>query len=258
MTDKNYIQYTSRIKSSTADGILLEADQIRDEAQGKLQSVINNEVKDQLASLGVQTTAIYRPKGSKATIAEVISLTDAKVGDVWNVESEFTLSGKKYPAGTNVACVTATSSSSHTDANWDALGGTVDLTPYAKNADLANKVDKVSGKGLSTNDYTTAEKEKLAGIETGAQKNTVTSVAGKTGAVTLAKADVGLGNVDNTFDINKPISKETQAALDLKANSADVYTKSETDTKLSIKANAADVYKKAETYSKSEVDTKIT
>lgn len=31
---------------------------------------------------------------------------------------------------------------------------------------LAGKVDKVDGKGLSTNDFTTAEKEKLAGIDT--------------------------------------------------------------------------------------------
>lgn len=38
---------------------------------------------------------------------------------------------------------------------------------------------------------------KLDTIETGAQVNTVTSVAGKTGAVTLAKSDVGLGNVVN-------------------------------------------------------------
>lgn len=64
-------------------------------------------------------------------------------------------------------------------------------------AALDSKVDKVTGKGLSTEDYTTAEKNKLAGIEAGAQVNTVTSVAGKTGAVTLAKSDVGLGNVDN-------------------------------------------------------------
>ena len=35
----------------------------------------------------------------------------------------------------------------------------------------------------------------------------------KTGAVTLAKGDVGLGNVDNTSDANKPISNATQAAL---------------------------------------------
>ena len=41
----------------------------------------------------------------------------------------------------------------------------------------------------------------------------VTSVNNKTGAVTLAKGDVGLGNVDNTSDANKPISTATQAAL---------------------------------------------
>lgn len=83
---------------------------------------------------------------------------------------------------------------------------------------IDNKVDKVTGKGLSTEDYTTVEKTKLSGIEEGAQKNTVTSVAGKTGAVILAKADVGLGNVDNTSDANKPISTATQTALDAKQN----------------------------------------
>ncbi len=38
----------------------------------------------------------------------------------------------------------------------------------------------------------------------------------------IVKADVGLGNVDNTSDANKPVSTATQAALDLKANSADI------------------------------------
>jgi hypothetical protein len=38
-------------------------------------------------------------------------------------------------------------------------------------AGLANKVDKVNGKGLSTNDYTTTEKNKLAGIASGAEVN---------------------------------------------------------------------------------------
>jgi hypothetical protein len=40
-----------------------------------------------------------------------------------------------------------------------------DGSSYAKNTDLNSKVDKVTGKGLSTNDYTTAEKTKLAGLE---------------------------------------------------------------------------------------------
>ena len=44
--------------------------------------------------------------------------------------------------------------------------------------------------------------------------DSVTSVAGRKGAVVLTKADVGLNNVDNTSDLNKPISTATQAALD--------------------------------------------
>ena len=45
----------------------------------------------------------------------------------------------------------------------------------AAQAALDKKVDKVNGKGLSTNDYTTAEKTKLSGIETGANKTIVDS-----------------------------------------------------------------------------------
>lgn len=54
--------------------------------------------------------------------------------------------------------------------------------------------------------------------------NLVTSVAGKTGAVTLVKADVGLGNVDNTSDLNKPISTATQTALDGKSDTGHTHT----------------------------------
>lgn len=43
------------------------------------------------------------------------------------------------------------------------------------------------------------------------QQNTVTSVAGKTGAVTLAKSDVGLGNVDNTADSSKSVKNSQYA-----------------------------------------------
>ncbi len=77
----------------------------------------------------------------------------------------------------------------------------------------AAKVDKVAGKGLSTEDYTTAEKSKLAGIAPGAQVNTVASVAGKTGAVTLVKGDVGLSAVDNTADADKPVSTAQAASI---------------------------------------------
>ena len=40
-------------------------------------------------------------------------------------------------------------------------------------AQLEDKVNKEEGKALSSNDYTNAEKEKLAGIEEGAQVNII-------------------------------------------------------------------------------------
>lgn len=46
----------------------------------------------------------------------------------------------------------------------------------------------------------------------------VDSVNGRTGDVTLSKDDVGLGNVDNTADQNKPVSQPQAAALDDKEN----------------------------------------
>lgn len=53
----------------------------------------------------------------------------------------------------------------------------VDLDNYVTieqlNAALNNKVDKIEGKGLSTNDYTNEEKEKLASIVSGAEVNVI-------------------------------------------------------------------------------------
>lgn len=52
----------------------------------------------------------------------------------------------------------------------------------------------------------------------------VVSVAGKTGTVLLGKNDVGLNLVDNTTDLNKPVSTATQTALNGKANSTHTHT----------------------------------
>jgi hypothetical protein len=51
-----------------------------------------------------------------------------------------------------------------------ALGDDANFAANVAN-ELATKVDKVTGKGLSTEDYTPAEKTKLAGIATGATAN---------------------------------------------------------------------------------------
>lgn len=175
-------------------------------------------------------------------------------------------------------------------------------TKFATITDLDGKVDKVTGKGLSTNDYTTAEKNKLNDVASGAQVNVIETVKVNNTAltpsskavnitvptktsditndsgfittadipegaaastttpkmdgtaaigtemafargdhvhpsdtskvpttrkvaghalstdVTLVKSDVGLGNVDNTADVDKPISTAQQTALDNKVD----------------------------------------
>lgn len=65
------------------------------------------------------------------------------------------------------------------------------------------KVDKIEGKGLSSEDYTTSEKNKLSNIENGAQVNKVIGVKGnsessyRTGNINITKANIGLSSVEN-------------------------------------------------------------
>jgi hypothetical protein len=89
------------------------------------------------------------------------------------------------------------------------------LALTAQRGDMAIRTDTGKTYVLSTDAPSTLAdwKEVMAGGQ-------VISVAGKTGVVSLVKADVGLGNVDNTSDANKPVSSATQTALNLKANLA--------------------------------------
>lgn len=98
-------------------------------AQGKA-------LNDRISGLG----NVYRVKGTKTNLSDVLALTNAEVGDVWSVTNAFTLGGKPYPANTNVVCITATSSSDHDEGNWDPLGGTVDLSTYVPKSDIVDNL----------------------------------------------------------------------------------------------------------------------
>lgn len=83
------------------------------------------------------------------------------------------------------------------------------------------------------------------GVVTGVKGDAETSY--RLGKVNITKANIGLGNVDNTSDANKPISTATQTALDLKADLTDIadfITKS---------VNDLTYY-----YTKTDIDGKIT
>lgn len=112
------------------------------------------------------------------------------------------------------------------------------------------KVDKVDGKGLSTNDYTTAEKTKLDGIAEGAQVNVLEGIIvdGTTIAIDANKKST-LGKLALKDEIAKTdLASELTTEIEGKANKSttlagynigDAYTKTEVDTALADKADLA-------------------
>jgi len=52
-------------------------------------------------------------------------------------------------------------------------------------------------------------------------ESSIISVNGKTGVVNLNKADIGLNNVDNTSDLNKPVSNAVKALIKDKSKQVD-------------------------------------
>lgn len=95
----------------------------------------------------------------------------------------------------------------------DAAAVGAALSNYATEAYVSgqvnNKVDKVEGKGLSTNDYTTTEKNKLAGIATGANKTVVDS------ALSSSSTNPVQNKVINTALSGKSDSGHKHAAGDI-------------------------------------------
>jgi hypothetical protein len=116
--------------------------------------------------------------------------------------------------------------------------------------DLAGTADTPTVPGLSAK-LDSSEKGAVNGVATldsGGKLTSaqvtfpVTSVASKTGDVALTKSDVGLTNVDNTSDADKPISSATQTALNAKASSVHTHAIADVtnlQSTLDAKADAA-------------------
>lgn len=105
------------------------------------------------------------------------------------------------------------------DTKFANLVGDTAVSTQISNA-IANKVDKVSGKGLSTNDYTTTEKNKLSGIASGAEVNqnafsniavgsTTIAADAKTDTLTLVAGDNVTITPDATNDKITITAKDT-------------------------------------------------
>lgn len=164
------------------------------------------------------------------------------------------------------------------DGKWSILGSTDNIKTVqdaltaltTRVGDLeTGKVDKVNGKQLSTEDYTTAEKTKLAGIDEGAQVNVIESVEvdGVAQEISGKKVTLDLSAYAKTADLvsalewkgTKATFEEVQAIVDPKkgdiwhvtSNGGEYAYDGTTWQELGSVVDLSDYY------TKSEIDTKV-
>jgi hypothetical protein len=156
-------------------------------------------------------------------------------GDVWvkfailsgtNLQFEEIQQTKTDAYGLVNLTIGSVASTAFNSVTWDANQKSLQVFVSFDNG---SSYTKVSDQKLTYSPYA------LFAETAGKLGSTLGIAGGGTGATTAvgARANLGLGNVDNTADASKPISAATQTALDLKANVADV------NAALDLKASAA-------------------
>ena len=230
-------------KYDGAEANVLESVKVNGVALAITNKAVNIDLTDYATKAEIASG--LKVKGSVASFAALPA--NAEVGDMYNITTAGGTdeNGVAIKAGDNVV---------KTSTGWDNFGGTIDLSNYvqkdgakglstedfttalknklegieadadvniietikvdgtaltvdankAVNIDLTGKVDKVAGKVLSTEDYTTAEKTKLGGIAEGAQVNVIETVQVNGTALTPSSKIVNI-------DISGKVDKVTMA-----------------------------------------------
>lgn len=165
-----------------------------------IQTQIDNHLSDTTNVHGIADTSLLATKSYADNAASTAQSTAEEYAD--NVAASTLSTANEY--ADNVAADTLASANGYTD---NAVSSAViSVTGYTDNAVSVHDsyTQNIHGIADTTKLVTTDGSQTLT-------NKTITSPLG------LVKADVGLGNVDNTSDANKPISTATQTALDLKA-----------------------------------------
>lgn len=176
------------------------------------------------ADIDDDTKRLLEQEIARATAAEGELASDIEAEETARTQADTAL-GQRITAETSARTAADT-----------ALGGRIDAETAAREAADLDLGDDI---GAETARATAAEQANAGVISA--------HIADKQNPHEVTKAQVGLGNVDNTSDADKPISTATQAALDGKASTTAVQT---LDTRVGTLETGL-----ADTYNKSQVDT---
>ena len=156
--------------------------QVNSESENPVQ---NKAIYDFVNSSVASNTAYF--KGTFDELTELESIADATNNDyafVISVDSNGNTVYNRYKYSDNKWIFEyALNNSSFTANQWNTINSGI---TYADIQRLeAEKVDKISGKGLSTEDFTTADKQKLANLENYDDSEVKTDIATNSSAITV-------------------------------------------------------------------------
>lgn len=179
-------------------------------------------------TVGEKVGYVYNMTDSGTIVQPALSVSNplpdqvVKTGDnvVWTTDGWDNLGGSvdlsdyynKSEIDTKVSTINTSISTKvdQTDFNDHVNNTTVHITQQERES-WNDKADKDVATNKTDGLMSAEDKSKLENIEVGAQKNTITGVKGdaetsyRTGNVNITKANIGLGNVDNTADANKSV-----------------------------------------------------
>lgn len=159
--------------------------------------------------------SVYRMKGSVDDVAALQAKTGVVIGDTYNVIAAGTLNGEAFEAGSNFVAVKA--GAGNQTGMWDKLGGTVDLSAYAKKAEVPtltafnNLSTTVNGKVTANASITAGTKCKITydakGLVTAGADLTASDIPTLTTSKISGLDSALSGKVPTTRTINtKPLS----------------------------------------------------
>lgn len=189
---------------------------------------VEDEIKSKISS-------VYRVKGS-CTYKELLDKSGQIEGDVWNV----TDAHGNVPAGTNYVWA---KDEGETTAKWDALGGTIDLSPYATTAitnGLKSRLDTAeadidtltAATGTLNTSITTIQGWKINGsaitsdtVLNGTNLKVDATESAKTLKEAIADAAQSGSNANNAFTAwTAGTYAQNQTAINEKLGKIDAYT----------------------------------
>lgn len=190
---------------------------------GYISSVSWGDIKGTLTNQNDLNIALL---GKQDAISDLSQIRSGAALGATSVQPDDLVQGSGISITKDTSTGNITIANTQTSAEWGNIQGDISSQTDLQDA-LDDKVDKVTGMGLSQNSYTTEEKTKLAGVESGAQENVIESVSVNGTKLTVTDKNVDITVPTKTSDLTNDGNGATPS--DPFATESDVNT---VDTKI--------------------------